>query len=208
MVWRFNRGSLCLTGLVASLVACSSGAESPTMPNPMLERWCEAHPCDWDHQGKIKQVGTWHPDDYAVELVSDDAAISQFRAELDSTQAKCFAFSLMAHIAHDAHAYVELDFLDDGEVEFSERIPASNWDVRTFTVTTPTWYRGVRFIVRKAGPGQVVVAEFNAELMRNRCSVTPLPLNDRPVAASCENDEQCASGSCPISGLSDGGTCD
>jgi hypothetical protein len=174
----------------------------------MFERWCDKHPCGWDQEGEVKRVGTWHPDDFAIALISDGAAISQRRAELDSARTPCLAFSLVAHVPAEARAYFELDFLDDGEIDFSKRIPTSDWQVRTFTIATPTWYEGVRFIVRKAGPGEVVVAELNVELGQRDCSATPLPLTNRPGGAGCESDEQCASGSCPEPGLSDGGTCD
>jgi hypothetical protein len=203
---RLNLFWLCVALLSASLAAC--GADSQPSPNPMFERWCDEHPCGWEDRGEVKRVGTWHPDDYAIELISDDAEISQLRAELDSTRTTCLAFSMIAHITGDARAHLELDFLDDAEVEFSERIPRSNWQRRTFTITTPTWYRGVRFIVRKDGPGKVVVAELNVELAADDCTATPLPLRNRPDGASCDSDDQCASGRCPNPELSDGGTCD
>jgi hypothetical protein len=197
----------CISVLVAFLAACGSESDATAIINPMLERWCDAHPCGWDVEGQVKLVGTWHPDDFASELVSDHAELSQFRAELSNTQATCFAFSLMAELPASATAYLELDFLDDGEPEFHERIPASDWQVRTFTIATPTWYEGVRFIIRKDGPGHVVVAELNVDELVG-CGLPPLALMNRPAGANCAANEECTSGSCPKLELSAGGTCD
>lgn len=192
--------------LVVAVAACSSGDSESALPNPMLERWCDGHPCAWDVRGDVKRVATWHPNDYAAELVSDDASLSQLRLGLGRTGARCFDFSMMAQVDERASAYLELDFLDDGEVEFSARIPKSDWEVRTFSIATPTWYDDVRFTLRKSGPGRVILAELEVELARSGCPGTPLTLNNRPSGAGCESDSQCASGQCPD--LSDGGTCD
>jgi hypothetical protein len=202
------RQSLYRVALAAAIAGCG-GAESAASANPMLQRWCDAHPCAWDVHGEVKRVGTWHPDDFAAELVSDDASLSQLRA--DHAPARCLLFSLMAQVDERASAFLELDFLDDGDVEFSARIPKSDWEVRTFAIAAPTWYEGVRFTIRKAGPGRVILAELNVTLAQSGCPTTPLalddrPLDDRPSGAGCENDSQCTSGHCPI--LSAGGTCD
>lgn len=203
---------------LALLVACGSAdeASAPAVTNPMFERWCAEHPCDWDFEGEAKQVGTWHPDDYGVELLSDGAAISQLRSDLTQARSACFAFSLMAHVPEDAQAFLELDFLDDGDIDFSERIPTSNWEVRTFTIKTPTWFEGVRFRVRKVGAPRVIVAELNVDLESQGCLGSPLPLVNRPSGAKCEADDECTSGSCsmsapmsaPLTSPSPGRTCD
>ena len=186
------RNSLAL----ALLVACAQGeANSPAM-NAAFERWCDKHPCGWDVEGDFEQVGTWHPDDYAIELLGDDAVASQLRAELNSSKTTCLEFSLMAKISESAHAFLELDFLDDGMIEFSERIPESDWEVRRFTIHTPDWYEGVRFSMRKQGKGQVVLAELNVELKQTGCAATPLELLGRPSSAPCRRDEECSSGHC------------
>ena len=188
--------------VLALLVACGSEEAKGFAPNPGFERWCDKHPCGWDVEGDFEQVGTWHPNDYAIELLGDDAVASQLRAELDSKRATCLEFSLMAKISANAHAFLELDFLDDGVIEFSERIPESDWEVRKFTIHTPDWYQGVRFSLRKQGEGKVVLAELNVELIQSGCAATPLELLGRPSKAPCRRDEECSSGHC------DGAACD
>lgn len=191
-----HRQFVALLLLVLVLACGDAGPNAPPIDNPMIERWCDAHPCGWKVDGDFERVGTWHPNDYAVEL-GEDAEISQLRAELTSTISKCFEFSLMAEVSSNARAYVELDFLDDGSIEFSERIPKSDWDVRKFSIATPGWYDGVRFSMRKeGGRGRVVLAEFYVELKHFGCSATPLELLDRPASAPCERDEECSSGRC------------
>lgn len=192
------RNALVLT----LLVACGNDAPMANAPNFAFERWCDKHPCGWDVEGDFEQVGTWHPNDYAIELLGDDAVASQLRAELTSWKTTCLEFVLMAKISANAHAFLELDFLDDGMIEFSQRIPESDWEVRRFTIHTPDWYEGVRFSFRKQGEGEVVLAELNVELEQIGCAATPLELLGRPSSAPCRRDEECSSGRC------DGTACD
>jgi hypothetical protein len=182
---------LCL--LIAATIACGS---NDLITDPIVQRWCGDRPCDWEADGEIKRVGTWHPDDYAVELVSDDAKLSQLNATLDQLSSHCFSFSLIADIAPNARVFLELDFLDDGIIDFSQRLPASDWERRTFNITAPTWYRGVRFIVRKDGPGHVVLAELRAQNGGDQCTAPPVELTNRPDGAHCEQDNECTAGKC------------
>jgi hypothetical protein len=180
--------ALSLWGLLSgSLFGCAAGGE--LIKNPMLDRWCDDHPCGWMHQGEIKQVGTWHPNDYATELVSDDALLSQAHPEIGSETVACFAFSLIAKLDRGARAFLEVDFFDDESVDFSQRLPESDWERRTFRISAPKQYVGVRFIVRKDGPGHVVLAELRAEAANGECT-TP-PLEACKADADCEADQLC-----------------
>jgi hypothetical protein len=208
-------GTLC-----ALLAACAAGGGEPAIRDPMLQRWCDANPCHWDVSGEIKRVGSWHPNDYAIELVSDTASVSQLNAAVGAGAGRdagdqgidtvCFSFTMIADIDAAARVFVELDFFDDGLVDFSQRMPASAWEQRTFNITAPTWYQGVRFIVRKDGPGHVVLAQLHAQSSR-ACTAPPTPLAKLPDQASCEHSEQCSSGRCArgvcVSCGCDGGLC-
>jgi hypothetical protein len=171
-------------------------SETPLLKNSTIDHWCGDHPCHWDVSGDIARVGSWHPDDYAVQLISDDAAISQLNADVDARDSRCFDFTLVAKIGRGAHATLELDFMADGSSEFVQELPASDWDRLTFKITAPDWYEGVRFIARKHGPGEVILAELAAGEAYDACTAPPVELDDRPTGAPCTRDAQCANGQC------------
>ena len=190
-----ERQSVKKLGLSALWALCllSCGADS-LIRNPDVERWCGDNPCDWQVEGEIKRVSTWHPNDYAVALVSDDAKLIQENGTVDNTDSDCFSFTMVAKIAEGVKVFLELDFLADGSVEFSQRLPVSNWERRTFKVTAPEWYRKVRFIIRKEGPGRAILAELAAENANRQCTAPPVELRERPEGAICSKAEQCAVG--------------
>jgi hypothetical protein len=160
--------------------------------NPNIERWCGDIPCDWQVEGEVKRVGTWHPNDYGVSLVSDDAMLVQENGTVDYRDTDCFNFAMVAKIDKGVKAFLELDFLADGSVEFSQRLPVSDWQRRTFRVTAPEWYSKVRFIIRKQGPGLAILAEISAQTAKGECSAPPVELLERPQGAVCSRDDQCA----------------
>ncbi|HKU42848.1 MAG TPA: hypothetical protein VJR89_32035 [Polyangiales bacterium] len=179
------------------LLACGS---EELIHNPMVERWCGAHPCGWQVDGKIERIGTWHSHDFAVELQSDQATLSQVNMTVDAERAQCFSFSLIADVSKQTKLFMELDFLNDGHVEFSQRLPPSSWQRRTFLVKTPTWYEGVRFIVRKDGPGHAALAELRAQVSDD-CTGERVKLAHRPQGVRCSGDDECENGRCTF------GTC-
>ena len=190
--------SLVAAGVLgAQLGACGAAGTGPSITNPMLDRWCDANPCDWHASGDTERVASWHPNDYAVALISDGAAISQTNDTLSSASTDCFSFSMVAKVDRRAHAFLALDFFDNDTNDFDQQLPASDWERRTFLITPPSWFEGVRFSVRKEGPGEVIVAELSAEGERGACKAPPVELLDhRPGGATCDNLEQCASGAC------------
>lgn len=191
--------TLLAMAVLSSLFAC--GDDGPLVHNPMVDRWCDDHPCAWEKHGEIGQVGTWNDDDYGVSFDSDDAALTQLNANVTAAQADCYDFTMIAKLDASTRLLLELDFLDDGKVEFSERVAPSDWDRRTFLITTPTWYHGVRFVIRKEGPGKAALAQLSA-MPSKQCTRPPLELLDRPTAARCESDAQCKIGSCRLVGAS------
>jgi len=184
--------SVGLVALATLLLSCSEDL----IRNAEIERWCGDTPCDWEITGEVKQVGSWHPNDYAIALVSDDAQLSQENATVSSGDADCFEFALVAKINRGVRVYLELDFLADGNVEFSQQLPQSDWERRTFKVTAPEWYQKVRFTIRKDGPGTAIVAEISAVDAGDRCTAPPVELLNRPDGARCSDDAQCAGGEC------------
>jgi hypothetical protein len=191
-----NLRSLLAVAVLGSLALGCEG-NGRLIINALVDRWCGDRPCDWEVKGKIKRAGSWHDDDYAVSFVSDHATLSQFNANADAANADCYDFTMIAKLDRKTRLFLELDFFDDGKIDFSERIPESDWDRRSFLVTTPTWYQGVRFIVRKDGPGFAALAQLSAKSSQ-ACTAPPIDLGPRPERASCERGDQCASGVCEV----------
>lgn len=181
--------------LCALVIAVTGCEPEELIANSRVDRWCGDHPCGWEVDGTIERVGTWHTNEYAVELISGDARLSQLNTIISSDNTECLAFSLLARVEGGAKAYLELDFLDDGVIDFSERLPAGDFVPVSFVVTPPTWFEGLRFTIRKEGAGQVTVARLRAT-ETSACPEAPLELFDRPSGASCENDDQCEVGRC------------
>jgi hypothetical protein len=182
--------------LLLALAACAS---PDLIRNPSIERWCGDSPCEWKTEGTIRRVGTWHKNDYAVQLVSDDARIWQDNGTVTDRSARCFEFGMIAKVDPETRVFLELDFLADGSVEFSQRLPVSDWERLTFRITTPSWYRGVRFALRKESPGLAILAELSAHNATGQCSAPPVELLDRPDGAGCSADAQCRRGHCESS---------
>jgi hypothetical protein len=179
---------------ISALCALAACGANDLIRNPEVNRWCGDNPCDWTVQGEVRRVGTWHPNDYAVELQSDGASLIQENASLSSRDTDCIDFEMVAKIPQGVRVFLELDFLADGSAEFSQRLPVSDWQKRTFRVSTPDWYQKVRFILRKEGGGRAALAAILASSARGRCSAPPIELLDRPEGAVCASDEQCANG--------------
>jgi hypothetical protein len=182
--------------VIVTVLLCFIGCGSEELiQNPMVDRWCGERPCAWDVSGRVERIGTWHSDDYAVALLGSDTTLSQANAVLDDDETTCLGFSMIADISARARVFVELDFLDDGVIDFSQRIPESHWTRRTFLIRTPSWYEGVRFIVRKEGAGRAALAELRAHKATD-CTAPAVELLNRPAGARCQRDEQCKGERC------------
>jgi hypothetical protein len=169
--------------------------------NPLVDRWCGDRPCGWEVAGKIARVGTWHTDDYAVSFESNGARLTQLNATADQ-RSHCFDFSMIAKVDDHAKLFVELDFDDDGTIDWSERLLPSDFAPKHFFITPPSWYKGVRFIVRKQGTGTAILAKLRA-VDGMSCTAVPVVTVGRPLGALCEKAEECKLGLCS-SGLCQG----
>ncbi len=189
--------------LACVLGALALGGCEPTelFANSQFDAWCGDKPCGWDADGDVERVGTWHADDYAVELVSDTARIHQLN-EIERGFTGCLSFSMLAQVSAEARVFVELDFLDDGVIDWSERLPESDYEALSFNLQPPEWFEGVRIIVRKDGPGLVRIARLRAIAEYASCAGDVIRLTNLPPGAPCEEDEACAGKSCTA------GTCD
>lgn len=202
---------LAFIGLLA-IALCGCDEPQDLIRNALIDRWCGNRPCNWEVKGKIARVGTWDAHDYAIRFVSDHAQISQLNSNVGAGDSDaghfeqdqdCYKFTMLAKIEHGARLYLELDFLDDGVIDVSEQIAESNWDYHQFTIRPPSWYHGVRFILRKDSSGYAALAQLSAETDPD-CGDAPVDLGGRPAGAPCENDEQCTIGGCSSSGYCGG----
>jgi hypothetical protein len=180
----------CGLALACAVAACGTRL----LRDPSFELWCGDELCaPWEVKGEIARVGTWHPNDYGVSLL-DDGEISQLVTE---DPVECIEFELIADVEAEAAVQLELDFMDDGVVDRELPIAESHWARLRFEIVAPTWYRHVRFTVRKLGKGRAVLAQLSAT-SANDCKGKPVELDRRPDGGQCEESEQCASGTCGL----------
>ena len=157
--------------------------------------WCGDELCSWEvEEGDVEKVATWHSRDLGVGLVGAAVALSQ-RSEI-TNQVDCIRFEMLAEVDPGVSLTLEMDFLDDGTVEYSAPLGSDDYQPVTYTVTPPRWFEGVRVRVRKAGEGAAVIAQLRAtEAPASECPDDPIPL-PREDGASCVSDEECDSGMC------------
>ncbi|NOZ86706.1 MAG: hypothetical protein GXP49_10625 [Deltaproteobacteria bacterium] len=185
-----------ILSIVAILFLRGNGCGHDLIQNPDFDLWCGDSLCSWDVEGKIERVPTWHEKDYGVALVGNDVKLSQL-ANLDDTLGlpKCFEFDLLVKKDDQAELFLEMDFQDDGTLEYSHPIPSGDWTPVDYKIKAPTWYSSVRFIVRKTGPGKAVLARIRVQDGMD-CMGTPLDLDNRPDGTPCEKNSQCSNGFC------------
>jgi hypothetical protein len=179
--------------LSLALALCGCELSDP-ISNGDLDAWCGDKPCGWEIEGEIERVSTWHANDYAVSFESEDAQLWQVNRDLSYPE--CLAFTMVARVSPGTLAFVELDFFNDGTVDWDAEIPAGDFRELSFSVHTPDRYEGVRFIVRKEGKGELVLARLHADVYGGSCSGDQVVLKDLPGGMLCDAHENCASGRC------------
>jgi hypothetical protein len=175
--------------VIGILVACGEQLIS----DPSFDVWCGDALCSpWEATGQVSRVKTWHEKDFGVAL-GNGAVLSQ--RSRSKHRVDCMEFEVIADVEARADVVLEMDFLDDGTSEYAQPIPESHWAKLRFFVKTPTWYDGVRFILRKRGKGRAVLAQIKAN-GGDECEGEPVALAGRPLGARCEAAEQCESALC------------
>ncbi|MBW1806592.1 MAG: hypothetical protein JRJ19_06385 [Deltaproteobacteria bacterium] len=163
--------------------------------DPGFDLWCGNDLCAWTvESGDVARVATWHRADYGVELVGDPVVIYQ-TSEITSAEADCFEFELQADSDPGVALSISMDFLDDGSTEYSHPLPSENYKPVRYCMLTPSWYVKVRFTIVKEGFGRAVLAQIKISKC-DECGGARLELNDRPMGATCEFDNQCAQARC------------
>jgi hypothetical protein len=109
---------------------------SSVLGNTGFDLWCGEELCAWTVEaGEVERVPTWHDRDYAADLIGDDVVLTQ-RAEVDSGACGGLLFgpppspdqpltlSLLANVESGATITFEVDYDEDGTVEYSQSISA------------------------------------------------------------------------------------
>jgi hypothetical protein len=191
-----NAKSRILFAALLPLFGGWSSCDPSLNHDPSFDLWCGSSLCLWStDRGSIAKVPTWHEDDSGVELLGNDAQISQLLQETGTQTPRCMRFEMMTDIDPDASVTLALDFGDDGVAEYQAPVPATKWESVSFNVTPPTWYPSVRIILHKTGAGRAVLTQIRLTAPSD-CTGTPLAYDGRPDAAPCQSDPQCQSGRC------------
>ena len=188
---------VALTALGITVLSGYEACGSDILADPGFDLWCGEQLCSWDvEEGAVERVPTWSEYDEGASLVGERVTIGQ-SADITDLDARCIYFSLIADADPGATLSLELDFLDDGSAEYSHEIPAEDWENLGYHVTTPDWYDGLRFRVRKVGDERAVIAQLRAQsVAEDDCASEALELNERPDGARCTENAQCAGGTC------------
>ena len=187
--------TLILCSLVSLTVFPGWECGEPILDDPGFDLWCGEQLCSWEvPMGAVRRVSTWHRSDSGVELVGDPVVLTQL-SDVTSAASICFLFELQADTDDGVNLTLEMDFLDDGSVEYSHALPSDDWQQVQYKVATPVWYEGVRFTVRKSGAGRAVLGTLRVTKAGD-CPGPALELVDRPLGALCDGAGDCSSGHC------------
>jgi hypothetical protein len=177
--------------LVTSLVLLAACGE--LVADPSFDRWCGEMLCMWQlDEGRIERVETWHVRDYAVELVETGTTLSQLSEE---GAVDCLRFAMVVDAEARAGLSLELDFNDDGTIDYTRVIPGVHWKRLSFDIHAPEHYETLRFIVRKAAEGRAVVAQLSAR-QADDCTGPRVVLDGQSSGAACNDDDACSFGLC------------
>lgn len=187
--------ALCLAAPV--LGGADSCVTNDLLLNASFDLWCGDELCGWEVEaGEAIKVATWHELDSGAELRGEYVALSQY-APAGPAEAACVEFSLLADADPGAELELQLDYLDDGVVDWQSPISAEDWSATSYKVRSPEWFEGIRFRIVKHGDARAVIAQVRAQgIDDGLCSGDAVVLHDLPVGAECDAAEDCAGGFC------------
>jgi hypothetical protein len=102
---------------------------------------------------------------------------------------------MLADIQDNARVYLELDFYDDGVVDYSQELGHIRWKPVVYMISTPEIYEGIRFRLRKTGEGRARMAQIVA-VGASDCAGPALNLPPKSDGAGCKDGSECESGYC------------
>jgi hypothetical protein len=187
-----NRPGALVTAL-AALTMIGADCQGNVVRDPTFRDWCGDTLCAWHvDSGNIDRVPTWSQYDYGVSFVDTPTQISQ---RSDENEARCLLFTTVADIDPSAQMSVQVDFDDDGTVDATEPLGATQWHKVQAEITAPQAYDGIRFAILKEGTGTAILAEMRIQSTTG-CTAPPPPEEPLLLGARCANGSVCASGVC------------
>jgi hypothetical protein len=134
-----------------------------------------------------------------VSFLDKGAQISQVTTESSTSDsnAGCILFTSVANVDPTAQFTLEVDFDDDGTIDYVWTVPATQWQRVQVQITAPPAYDGIRFILTKGGTGNAVLAEMRAQTTTG-CTAAPVPMPALSLGEPCTSDGDCSSGICAI----------
>lgn len=190
-----------LAALVPLMGADGTCGGPPILDNNGFDLWCGDQLCYWElEEGEVVRIPTWHAGDHGIELRGNVVALSQ----PSNVTASCLRFDAVANIDETATVTVEIDYFDDGVVDDVRQLPSSRWEPISYQFSTPTFYYGARFRIKKLGAGNAQLAELVVEI-GDKCVDPPLEVRDRPLGGRCTDNDECASAICAGLYRDDGG---
>lgn len=176
--------------LGASLLVGAACSTSSLVYDGSFGRWCGEELCDWTtDEGSIRRIATWHEHDHGLSLESTPSQISRVS---DEGLGGCYRFTIVADVDPEARLLLEVDHGVDGKVEFTQRVAGRGYQRREFVTAFPAGRLGMRYVLRKDGRGKAHLADF-AVSFEPECEGAGVLYAG---GAFCENDDECASGSC------------
>jgi hypothetical protein len=192
----YRQCATIFAAISASILICFG---SCTHNDEVIARPSFEHICDVDvpnmsvSSGDVRCAPTWNEKDYGIELVGASAEVSMLSKSNDSSET-CLLFEMIAKVETGVKLSFEIDFFDDGYVEYSKTISETDWQTVQYPVTKPSDYypEDFRIILRKDGKGKTVLARLK-QVPGSGCTPTTYKA---PLAWTCESGDDCVSGKC------------
>jgi hypothetical protein len=107
-------------------------------------------------------------------------------------------FSILANVETKPEVELELDFWNDGTVDFREAIPGIRWRKLDLLVRLPAQpFDSLKVALHKQASGTAVFASLAAN-GSSKCEGDPIVLSDLPLGYGCSQDANCTSGICEV----------
>jgi hypothetical protein len=191
-LWTKRRHVVVLLAAALGIVSLGDDCQGDIVNDPTFRDWCGDSLCSWTlDSGKIAQAPTWNADDLGVSFKEMGTQISQVTGE---NQATCILFTTVANTDPAAQMTLELDFNNDGIIDYTAPI-AGTWTQAQTEITAPAVYDGITFHIRKAGSGTAILAEMRIQSTTG-CTAAATPLKDQPLGDACGADDECKSRIC------------